>query len=303
MDQDMDIAEFIQRKKEQGLKLIGLGIWKGMDSNDFKAWLKNFKTSQEQYFAAWVIDWLVYRNEEHVESMLFDLLTRHLHNQWRLDNNPIYSPTSNPLEILMSKWNVDKSGVRYVTAVRKTDRDTKSGYRIINVLNHNLRVSERYNIKPEELEDAYKNSGVRTFLFFDDIIGTGEQMAAVLQEAAIDHFPDAFIYVLVCAAHETGIQYISQKFPRVKILCAEFIPVDSNLFFNLPLEDFSMQTVEEIHQWYIDFMNQKKVSPKMAVGRGDLGLVYAFQGSVPNNTLPLLFLETKLLSKLLNKRG
>lgn len=299
----MDIAGFIQRKKEQCLKLIGLGIWKGIDSNDFKAWLKNFSTPQEKYFAAWVIDWLVYRNEEHVESMLFDLLTRHLHNQWRIDKNPEYLPMRNPLEILMSKWAVNKYSLRYVTAVKKDDRASKSGYRIINVLNHNLRVSEKYNIKPEEIGDAYENLGVRTFLFFDDIIGTGEQMEGVLQEAAIDNYPDAFIYVLVCAAHEIGIQYILKKYPMVKILCAEFIPIDSNLYSNFPLADFGMQTADEIHEWYVEFMKRKNVSPKNAVGRGDLGLVYAFQGSVPNNSLPLLFYENESLSKLLKKRG
>lgn len=50
-------------------------------------------------------------------------------------------------------------------------------------------------------------------------------------------------------------------------------------------------------------MHRKGVHGKSALGRGDLGMVYAFQNSVPNNCLPLLYYESEKLSKLLNKRG
>ena len=38
-------------------------------------------------------------------------------------------------------------------------------------------------------------------------------------------------------------------------------------------------------------------------GRGDLGLVYAFQDNTPNNSLPILHFHNDNLSMLLNKRG
>lgn len=185
MDQSIDVPSFIQHKKSQCGKLIEYGIWKGIDSNDLSAWLKNFSTEQEKYFAACIMDWLVYRNDDHVDSMLFDLLTRHLHNQWRIDKNSNYDSLKNPLEILSSKWDFKKYPLRYVTAVTKKDRGTKSGYHIISVLNHNLGVSERYNISPDEVQKSYEQDGIRTFLFFDDIIGTGEQMKTVLRETGI----------------------------------------------------------------------------------------------------------------------
>lgn len=61
MDQSIDVPSFIQHKKSQCGKLIEYGIWKGIDSNDLSAWLKNFSTEQEKYFAACIMDWLVYR--------------------------------------------------------------------------------------------------------------------------------------------------------------------------------------------------------------------------------------------------
>ena len=44
MDQSIDVPSFIQRKKSLCGKLIEYGIWKGIDSNDLNAWLKNFST-------------------------------------------------------------------------------------------------------------------------------------------------------------------------------------------------------------------------------------------------------------------
>lgn len=303
MEKNIDVASFIQQKKDQCGKLIEYGIWKGIDSNNLKAWFKNFSTDQEKFFAACIIDWFVYRNDDHVDSMLFDLLTRHLHNQWRLDKNSAYDPHKNPLEILSSKWDVNKYHLRYVTAVRKTDKDTKSGFHIISVLNHNLGVSDKYNIRPDEVEKAYEQDGVRTFLFFDDIIGTGEQMAAVLQETRIMQYTDISIYVLVCAAHEVGVEELTKKFPRIRILYAEFIPKDSNFFQNIQYPIFEIKTPEEMHRWYLNFMKGKNVSSGNSCGRGDLGLLYAFNNNVPNNCLPILFYENESLSKLLKKRG
>lgn len=300
MENDYD--RFVQSKKEQCVKLIQYGIWKGVDSNDLKAWLKNFETPQEKYFAARLIDWLVYRNFDHIDAMLFDLLTRHLHNQWRLDGNPLYKNKLNPLEILCNKWGFSKYLVRYVTAVKPDDPGTKSGYRIINTLNHNLNVSDKYNIKIEDIKQAYEN-GVRTFLLFDDILGTGEQMKAILNLSAFSSYSDVFVYVLVCAAHEKGISEIKKEFPFVKVLYAEYIPYNSSLFNAIPAEELGLKDANEVHDWYKNFMHRKGVHGKSALGRGDLGMVYAFQNSVPNNCLPLLYYESEQLSKLLNKRG
>lgn len=85
-----EIEVFIKKKKDQCEKLIQFGIWRGIDSNNLSAWSKNFTSIEEKFFASCLLDWLVYRNEEQVISMLFDLFTKHLHNQWRIDKNPLY---------------------------------------------------------------------------------------------------------------------------------------------------------------------------------------------------------------------
>lgn len=299
MQQDK-VEVFIHRKKEECLKLIQYDIWDGIDSNSLRAWLRNFTTFDEKLFGACLLDWLVYRNDEQVVSMLYDLLTKHLHNQWRLDNNPLYSTSKNPLDLLCEKYG--DIGFRYVTAVSNKDPGTKSGYHIVNVLNHSMGISSSWNIKAEEIKTKYE-SGVRTFLFIDDISGTGQQMSTVLEESKVFQLPDVNVYVLLCAAHEVGINKIVGDFPNAKVLCSEYIPKEASIFEHLPKAEFKLQNATEFHEWYNSFMEKKNVPLKNRFGRGDLGLVYAFQNNVPNDSLPLLYYNNDYLNNLLNKRG
>lgn len=295
-----EIDIYFKEKKERSEKMIDYGIWRGVHSDDLGAWLKNFASDEERLFAACLLDWLVYRNDEHVVSMLYDLLTKHLHNQWRLDGNPLYKEETNPLAMARNKW--QDPGFRYVTAVTKKDKDTKSGYHIARYLNQKLEVSTNWNIRSSEIEAAYQK-GVKSFLFADDIIGTGEQMNNVLSEAGIGSYKDAFFYVIVCAAHEEGISIIHKSFPMAKILYAELIPKDSSVFIQFPAEEMGFKNADALKSWYIDFMKTKGVDKYRAVGKGDLGLVYAFESNVPNDSLPLLYYENDKLKRLMQKRG
>ena len=61
---------------------------------------------------------------------------------------------------------------------------------------------------------------------------------------------------------------------------------------------------DELRKWYEEFMKNKGARGTYNIyGRGDLGLVYAFQDNTPNNSLPILHFHNENLSMLLNKRG
>ena len=107
---------------------------------------------------------------------------------------------------------------------------------------------------------------------------------------------------MVCAGHEIGVNEVKKAHPNVKILCAEYIPNDSNLFYNLPANEFEKQSPQEMHDFYAEFMKEKGVKHGNVFGKGDLGMTYAFQHNVPNDSLPILY-ENEHLVNLLNKRG
>ena len=164
MDNDA-LKIFFQKKRSECEQLIKYRIWDGIDSNNFKSWLKNFETPEEKYFAALVLEWLVYRTDNHCKSMIYDVISRQLHNQFRLDKNPIYDIKQNPLKLLQEKYNDPQ--IRYVTAVTKNDPGSKSGYSMVRLLNNKLQTSTKWNISNEQLEQAY-NEGIKTFIYVDD---------------------------------------------------------------------------------------------------------------------------------------
>ncbi len=291
---------FFKKKKAECEQLIRYRIWDGIDSNNLRSWLKNFNTQEEQNFAALVLEWLVYRSNEHCKSMLYDVLTRLLHNQWRLEKSPVYDMRKHPLVLLQEKYT--DPNIRYVTAVTKTDPDSKSGYSMVRDLNHKFHASTRWNIRNEQIPECY-NAGIRTFIYVDDIIGSGEQIINVLNESPIANYEDIKVYVCVCAAHEHGINNIMEQYPNVKILAAEYIPLDTDIFSNI-YSILGYESKDALREWYKDFMKAKGFNRGVNIyGRGDLGLVYAFQDNTPNNSLPILHFHNENLSMLLNKRG
>jgi len=299
MDND-NLKIFFKKKKAECELLIRYGIWDGIDSNNLKSWLRNFNTQEERNFAALVLEWLVYRSNDHCKSMLYDVLTRLLHNQWRLDNTPVYNIRTNPLKLLQDKYH--DPNIRFVTAVTREDADSKSGYSMVRILNHTFQVSTKWNIKNDKIKECY-NKGIRTFIYVDDIIGSGEQILNVLRESQINNYNDIYVYVCVCAAHEYGIREINEEFPNVKILTAELIPQNTDIFSNI-YDVLGYKNRDELRKWYEDFMRRNGVKSNYNIyGRGDLGLVYAFQDNTPNNSLPILHFHNDKLSMLLNKRG
>lgn len=108
---------------------------------------------------------------------------------------------------------------------------------------------------------------------------------------------------MLCAAHEMGYNEILKEFPFVKVLFAEYIPSDDNIFIQLPFREIELKDSDEFKNWYVKFMESKGVKKNCSLGRGDLGLAYAFQSGIPNDSLPILYYTNEKLNRLLVKRG
>lgn len=280
-------------------KLIEYGIWQGIDTFQFKSWLNNFKSDREKLFSALILDSLIYRSEEQVKSMLFDLLTRDLHNTWRISNDSLYEPNNNPLTLL--KRRNPSIDFRIVTAVKSSDPDTKSGYHIVFLLNHCMDVRSEWIIKPSEIESYYRQ-GISCFILLDDISCTGEQMDSILEEINISKYPDARFYVGLCTMHKFAYKVLTQKYSRIKFIYTEFLDDSNNFFESLPINETSYSDKEDAIEKYMKYLKDKNIKSKPELGKGELGLTYAFSHNVPNNSLPILYYENDRFKKLINKR-
>ena len=60
--------------------LIEHKIWSGIDKNQFEKWRCNFKTDHEKYFAACILDSLIYRSNQQTYSLINQLIYRNINN-------------------------------------------------------------------------------------------------------------------------------------------------------------------------------------------------------------------------------
>lgn len=280
-------------------KLIEYGIWQGIDPYRLKMWLNNFKTDREKLFSALVLDSLIFRSEEQVKSMLYDLFTKDLHNIWRIKKDPLYTSDINPLNLLKRRHPDIK--FRIITTVKSTDPSTKSGYHMVHLLNHFMDVRSEWTIKVSEIEDKYKE-GIRCFILLDDISCTGEQLNEVLKEIDISQYTEARFYILLCTIHEKARLSLSTKYPNVSIVYTEYLDDSNNFFDSISLKETNYKDRQEAIDRYKEFLKDKKILFRPPLGKGDLGLTYAFCHNVPNNSLPILHYENDNFKKLITKR-
>lgn len=299
MQNENDWKIYYNSIKARCEKLIEYGIWYGIDFYQFKAWLNNFTTEREKFFSALVLDSLIFRSEEQVLSMLYDLLTRDLHNIWRLKEDSLYDKNNNPLALLRRRY--PKIDFRIVTTVKCSDPNTKSGFHMIYLLNHQMGVRAEWTIRVSEIEKCY-NEGVRCFLLLDDISCTGEQIADILKEININQYDNAKFYVALCTIHEVAFNRLKTEFPSIEIVYTEFLDRKNDFFDSIPIDATDYQDKQEAIDKYLSFLKTKNISYKPPLGKGGLSLTYAFSHNVPNNCLPILHYENNSFKKLINKR-
>jgi len=299
MQKENDWKVFYNNVKSRCGKLIEYGIWQGIDIYQFKAWLNNFQTERAQFFSALILDSMIFRSEEHVKSMLYDLLTRNLHNMWRLKKDSLYDANNNPLDLLKSRY--PKIGFRIVTTVKGTDPVTKSGFHMVHLLNHQMNVRCEWIIKTDEI-NYYYNQGIHCFLLLDDIACTGEQIEDILNEIDITKYPEARFYIALCTIHEKALTILKEHFPSINIVYTEFLDNKNNFFESIPINETDYKNKQDAIDKYTIFLKKHNIIFKPPLGKGNLGLTYAFSHNVPNNSLPILHYENEQFKKLINKR-
>lgn len=278
--------------KKRCENLINHQIWSGIDRNTLNLWLKNFITPEEKYFAACILDNLLFRSKEQTDAMLFQLFSRSIPDVLRKTQPPI--PKVILLDIL--KGNIDYK-IRLVPLLQDED-PTQSGYaisRLIKLLNY---CNKKWIITPSQIQKSIK-TGAKVFIFIDDFLGTGTQFSKVAIKINLKSLlKNHYIMYAPLAAHETGIKNITSNFPNLKIATSELLRNDSNVFHSC--FDDSVNTPEIVESFYNEFLIKKGIKEKIKLSRFNLHLAYAFEHGVPNNSLKI-FYQKKNWNQLFNR--
>jgi len=274
---------------ERSHKLIQHGIWEGLHITKLRTWLANFQTDEERYFAACVLDSLIYRSHEQTVALTNQLFQRILPDLLRLDPPPVHSAS---LDRLRQEIAILDPGVRLVPVVTDNNPPTKSGYIVARLLRRHLRISDRWIIQPHTVGEHIA-AGVRVFLFIDDFLGTGQEFEDFASWVRLgNHLPQIYGAYLPLVAHERGIENLRNKFSDLRIRPVEILDVSNNLFDSTAhCFDDGINTSEAAKLFYYDLLMRKgiHIPSEHACGYGNLGLVYGFSHAVPDNSLPILW--------------
>ena len=300
MIQDQDAIEaYINHVFMRGTMLIENRLWNGIDIFRYRSWWKNFSGTQERLLAALIIDRLIYRSEEHMLSMLFDLLTISLPNCMRLQGDVNYQRNRRLLSLLRQSKEINIRLVNF----NENDKPSQSSGEITNIINHYMKVKRKFIITQNLIESKYQE-GVRTFILVDDMICTGGQIKTALDAIQPEKYVDAKFYVAVCCACDEGLSYIHDCYPNIGIAYTEYLIVEDHSFFkSLDYSKIPFESIEQMKHFYEEFTIPKRFMKNKLYGKGDLALVYAFQNSTPNASLPILYWNNDQFYQFLNKRG
>jgi hypothetical protein len=279
--------------RERCRNLIDLKIWGGIEHNQFNLWRKNFQSDEEKYFAACIMDSLVYRSNEQTLSLIHQLLYRNLNNAFRilkikLDNFPkiLQDPTKDPL-------------IRLVPVIKQEDPVTKSSNEILRFMKRYFQVSEKWIINPWNIEENF-NTGTKLIIFIDDFLGTGEQFDEVsTYERLGNYFKKKSIIYSPLVAHELGIGYLKSQYADLTIVSSEKLEYSKHSFFN----NYFIKEVDKSKEFYLDLLARKGIvfNDNNKFGYGNLELTYAFEHAAPDNSLHILHHRSSNWNPLFNR--
>ncbi len=262
--------------------LVDLGIWSGIDINQLNAWKQNFKTEEERYFSACILDSLIYRSNQQTFSLIHQLLYKNLNNLFRL--NKLAEFQSFPYN-MQSK--TDDPLVRFVPVVTHEEPVTKSSFEILRFFKRHFNINERWMIYPLDIQRCIKDEGVKAIIFIDDFLGTGTQFDETCIYAQIDNIiKNEFVVYAPLVAHELGINSLSKMYGNLKVTYAEKLTINSNSFFN----NYFKGSEAEAKKFYIELMNDRgiKYDTVTPYGYGNMELTFSFEHAAPDNSLQIL---------------
>lgn len=282
---------YINKIIERCENLIHYGIWSGIDTMRLHRWLCNFNDGEEKYFAACILDSLIYRSEDQTIALIRQLFQRNLPDLNRSDPMPI-SPIVDWKDSLIKCNQYRDPGIRLVVAVKSSDPPTKSAHVVARYMKRNLSINERWIIKPVEMENQIKN-GIKVFLFIDDFLGTGDQFSALItSEKLYQFFSSIYAAYIPLAAHKDGINNLRCMFNNLRVTAVEILD-DTHSLFHKNCNCFKDGKNNHIsaRKFYCNLLKVKNININMNIRRGfgDLELAYTFNHAAPDNCLPILW--------------
>jgi hypothetical protein len=277
---------YIVTVKDRCMDLIRLNIWNGIRQDDLNRWFGNFEGDLENYFAACILDALIFRSNDQVISLGNELFTKKLpaclntmgHN---------FQNYKDLLDLLKSQTTNE---LRLVSVTLKNERPVKSSNLILREYRRKLGLNENWFIYPSEVLQEIRN-GIKTFIFIDDFLGTGAQFEEMYNTDNGFGIPLSKLNSIYSplVAHETGIDFLKEECGDVKIVSAEYLNKELDVFSFAFNDDVNNEkNAREYYDKLLDKYNFDLLDENK-YGVGNLGLTFTFFHSAPDNCINIIW--------------
>lgn len=301
-DNYLEFYDEVVRKSDA---LIELNYLSGILKKNLNLWLDNFKTKEERYFSALILDSLIYRNQDAIMSLFMRIFQTILPNL--LEQLNIYSIKS------IRDWeekitsDVSYKGLPFVFSTIDTidGKCGKSGHELIRLLSKNGVINRNLTL---DLNFCKPNKACKAVIFLDDLLGSGKQFKEFITLNLEKLSSVENIIYCPMVAHEIGIKEIekfsSDKSKNIYVYPAEKINERYHFFYQKVNNSKSIDGINldiDIIKFHEDLMIKNNLVSDLTevYGFGNLGLLYFFETGIPNNTLPILRHQTKDWNRLI----
>jgi hypothetical protein len=281
-----DPTNYIYTVKDRCMDLISHDIWVGIKPINLNRWFNNFETELEKYFAACILDALIYRSDDQMTALANELFTKKLP---LLLNSKSYNFTDYKELTDLLKSDVTNQ-MRLVSVSSNQERPVKSSNVILRDFRRKMYFNDSWFITPNEVERE-KDNGIKTFIFIDDFLGTGNQFDSMWKNNGFGlTLKDCNAIYAPLVAHLEGVKMLTDKYENLFVISAEYLDETSNVF-NFAFND-GINTPENAKLFYDSLLkkyNFNKLLPENNYGYGNLGLAYTFYHSSPDNCLHIIW--------------
>lgn len=267
--------------------MLQRGVITGTEESTLDRWLDNFQSDEELYFAARVLERLIFRSQSMIESSIDQLL--HCMLPTYLRQHGLYSHSSIEafLEALGSS---DPSyPLRFVGVDGQKAFDTgKSGAVIIRHYKRHGGIHKVLTCRPDKLHPLPEQ--VKCLVFVDDMLGTGQQFKNFLRDNKLEELEGVRMVYCPFVAFRDGVKALD-KYPWLTVLPIEVLEV-RHQFFSESIKTSGLWAIDDANTaadaraFYDQLAIDKGIPPTTRHG---LELVLGFEHSTPNNSLSLLW--------------
>lgn len=299
--------ELTEQSISKSKRLVQLKYWDNITTVNLMAWVNNFKTDEQKFLAACILESIIFRNDAAIQafsSHIFHVLLPNV-----LDDLNIYKINN------LCGWESDliSNNARKLlpfrfTTIEGIDRKTgKSGQALLRdiqrlhfdkelILSINTIVDDKFS------KQVQKNNAFSTVIILDDVQVTGGQFSEFIETFNLDKSPFKFIYIPL-AAFDKSLDSIKGKYNNIFVFPVEVLSSEHS-FFSSGNEVFNFcepDVILSLKDIYNMVLEENNITMKEPLGYGEHALTYIFSNSTPNNNLGILSYQNNNWNKLFTR--